>query len=192
MAESRALRRLMPTVRDHFIQMFVTREEDKSNPNRLQCYAIAWENVHCHGCAYREPCSEETEAVKAFESAVILEEKDSEKMPKLNDENYQGKSDAKSDPNVRACFGDLMSLVMKNFAKCRECPYEEECMALLGKDHKETVIIIEETDPNECACFGYDFEGYCEVICRLGPECGAHTDQENDFLGCVVIIREME
>jgi hypothetical protein len=53
------------------------------------------------------------------------------------------------------------------------------------------VVIREETDPNNCACFGCDYGGYCELVCKFRAVCWEHCDRDNDVRDAIVILREL-
>ena len=77
------------------------------------------------------------------------------------------------------------------FCKPANCEYHELCQETDPKDIEGAIVIINETDPNTYACFGCDYEGYCDIQeCKYRRRCWSHTDPENDPVGTIVILEE--
>ena len=93
---------------------------------------------------------------------------------------------------TKDCFGSYGTLIS---CECDDisgipCGVAESCKELTAGG---AVIIAEETDPNERACFGADLAGYCEIRwkCKSWRDCNEHTNKV--FIGertMVVILEE--
>ena len=72
--------------------------------------------------------------------------------------------------NRYKCFGNLE-------VSCTNEPCAYDGLSQIPHVHFDgAVVVLEETDPNEYACFGANLEGYCEVHCRFRSWCTYHSD----------------
>ena len=94
------------------------------------------------------------------------------------------------------CFGDSLCLCpfhhLESLNALGDCEVKEECAdyAVNHDGWHDAVVIIEETEPNTCACFGCDYEGYCEVQCGQRRDCDRHCDWTKSYENAVIILWE--